>query len=287
MRVMSPRIEDPRKGRSFKIAGLWLVILLVLGTFGMAAVKTLTQPPDPYSLCRTGQTVTASTVVVVDSTDALNEIQKRRVKATVQEAARNLPRGGKFAILGINALAPGEPIEFLSDCRPIAPFEVDPKYETVSLAQKRWTETFWAPVEAAIDRAIQRPVTPASPLIETVAAVLTRPDFDARVPERHLVLVSDLLQHSKALSQLHGGKFWEAYRTSALVKETPFDLHGTAIAIDYLLRPRFARIQGEVHRSFWRRLFQEAGADEVVFVGLHAPQKPFAQAKTDKSGGKR
>lgn len=107
---------------------------------------------------------------------------------------------------------------------------------------------------------------------EAVAATLARPDFDARVPRRRLIIISDMLEHEKGgYSQLKGGDLWGAWRASPLVHTARLDLRGVAVAIDYLMRGQYAAVRGQKHRDFWHRLFTEAGAAEVTFVGLQPP----------------
>lgn len=51
-------------------------------------------------------------------------------------------------------------------------------------------------------------------------------------------------------------------------KLAALDLRGVSVAVDYLVRPKFAAVQGAAHRRFWRRLFAEAGATNVAFIGM-------------------
>jgi hypothetical protein len=153
-------------------------------------------------------------------------------------------------------------------------------FVTLSRVEKKWREKYADPIDDAIAKAGDGPSSPNSPIIMSVAAILTRPDFDARVRQRRLVLISDLLEHEKGYSQLKGGEFWRMYRASPLPHTARLDLRGMAVAIDYLARSQYAAIQGPKHQEFWRRLFSEAGAVEVSFIGQL--EKEPAETKTGK-----
>lgn len=269
MRAQRHSRGTARGGRTAKLMVLWLVIALVVGGFGASAFTMLNRPPDAVALCEQGARIAASTIVLVDTTDALTEIHRRRVRAAIEAERDALPRGGKLSVVTMNEADPSQPMEIVSACNPGKSADANPLFVTVSQVDKQWAAAFGGPVEAAIARASDAPVAGSSPLIATAAALLTRPDFDARVPQRRLVVVSDMLEHQKGgYSQIAGGDFWKSYVNSSLSRLVTLDLRGVAVAIDYLARPNYSGVQGPAHRRFWQWLFTEAGAVEVTFIGL-------------------
>lgn len=279
---MHARFHAPRTSRTARLIIVWSGIGLLTAGFGTAGIALMTREPDPSILCARGAGLRASTLIIVDPTDAFAEVQRRRVRATIEGERDRLAHGGKLTVLVLGDAAPAEPMEIVSVCNPGRPGDLNPLFETVRTAERRWADAFAEPIDAAIRRASDYPPSANSPIIATIAAGLTRPDFDARVPERRLVLISDLLEHQKGgYSQLAGGDFWKAYSGSELARQGPLDLRGLVVSVDYLVRPQFAAIQGERHRRFWQRLFAEAGAREIVFIGLH----PLAAAAAAPPSG--
>jgi len=272
---MTPTLRKEARAdgaRRLKLAGLWSIIALVGGGFGASAYTMLNRPPDPVALCQRGTSITASTIVLADTTDALTEIQGRRLRRAIEAERDRTPRGGRLSIVAINDSDPTQPVELFSGCNPGRSSDVNPLFVTAGKVDAEWTVSFGKPVEAAIAAAIDRPETPSSPLIATTAALLTRPDFDTSVAARRLVMVSDMIEHQKGgYSHLAGSDFWKGYANSGLARYAALDLRGVAVAIDYLARPQYATVQGLAHRRFWQRLFAEAGAAEVTFIGLAAP----------------
>lgn len=286
MYARSRRYSDPKTGRWVTLAAIWTVILVILVGFGAAAFVMVTSPPDAFAVCQRNGVPMASTAVMVDTTDPLTDIQRRRVKTTIEAERDRLPRGGRLTVLSINPAAPWEPLEIVSACNPGTAAEANPLFVTRSKTDKRWAAGFAEPIDAAIDQANNGPASPSSPIVVTVAATLTRPDFDARVKQRRLVLISDLLEHQNGgYSQLKGGDFWKSFQASPLARTVALDLRGVPVAIDYLARPKYAAVQGAKHREFWRRLFTEALATEVTFIGL--PQDNTAPSIDGVRMGKR
>jgi hypothetical protein len=264
---------------------LWAFIIASLGGFGAAAYMMATRAPDAYAQCQSSPLqAVASTAAIVDATDALTETQRSRVRTTIEGERDRLPQGGRLIILSLNPAAPWEPIELVSICNPGTAADANPLFATRSRIEARWRTAYADPIEKAIARAIEGPTSTNSPIVATIAATLTRPDFDARVPQqRRMVLVSDLLEHDKAgYSQLKGGDFWNAYRASTLPQKAKLDLRGVSVAIDYLLRGQYAAVQGPKHQEFWQRLLTEAGAAEVSFIGQHPSKVSVGIKKSDR-----
>lgn len=277
-------------GRIIKLGGLWLVILGAGGGLAAAGLTAMNRPPDAVALCRQGR-VDTSTLVLIDATDALTEIQRRRLRATVDAERDRLPRAGKLTLLVLNPADPAQPIELVSVCNPGRAADADPVFHTGSRIDREWHAAFAAPIASAVAGTADAAPAAASPIIATIVGALTRPDFDARVGERRLVIISDLLEHSKGgYSQLAGGNLWKAYAGSALARESALYLHGVSVAVDYLTRPRYAAVQGEAHRRFWTRLFEEAGATATGFIGMRVPEPddaaPARTARAAKQNGR-
>ena len=272
MRALRNTTSGTSKKRIATLASLLLVIAMAVGGFAAAAIMASNRSPDAYALCQSsGFKAAATTVIMVDATDAFTEDQRRRLKSTVGSERDRLPEGGRLIMVSLNPDAPWEPTELISVCNPGKGENANPLLVTRSKVEKRWHDAYADPIEKAIQQSIDRGTSERSPIIITLAALLARADFDTRVAARRLVVISDLLEHEKGVySQLRGGDFWNAYQSSPLPKSTRLDLHGVGVAIDYLQRGKFSGIQGPQHQAFWQRLFKESGANEVTFLGMAA-----------------
>lgn len=289
MRLPRPSTTATSTKRSITLIAIWVVIATAVGGFAAAAILTSNRQADAYALCQSSDfKAAATTMVMVDATDAFTEDQRRRLKSTIEAERERLPEGGRLIIVSLNPDAAWEPTELVSVCNPGKGETTNPLLVTRSKVEKRWQAAYGDPIDKAVQQSMDRGVSERSPIIITIAALLARADFDTRVAARRLVVISDLLEHEKGMySQLRGGDFWGAYQASSLPKSTRLDLRNVSVAIDYFQRGKFAGIQGPRHQAFWERLLKEAGASEVTFLGMSASTALPAQARSEPASGRR
>ncbi len=241
---------------------------------GAAYLGFANQSPalDDKTLCPTDRKLETSVVILVDTTDPLTPIQISRLLASVRETRDSLPTYGKLTLLFLEAASPYEPKEMISLCNPGSPRNINPLIQTGSKIKKRWDESFGNPVERAIAALTTAPTASRSPIIQAIVASTWRPDFDARVKDRRLLIVSDLLQHDSGYTHYTTASrdLWPMFARSRLATEAIGDLSNVVVEVEYLRRPKDASFQGEVHRAFWQRWFGEAGASSVRFIGMPA-----------------
>jgi hypothetical protein len=274
--------------RSLTLIALWVVIASAVGGFAFAAILAGNKPADAFALCQSSRhKAVSTTAIVVDATDAFTEDQRRRLKSTIDAEQERLPEGGRLILVSLNPVAPWDPTELVSVCNPGKGENANPLLVTRSKVEKRWQTLYADPIEKAAQASLDLAASERSPIIITLAAVLGRADFDTRVAARRLVVISDLLEHDKGIySQLRGGDLWGAYQASPVPKSVRLDLRGITVAIDYLQRGKFAAVQGPRHQAFWERLFKEAGASDVNFLGMSAAPTQ-AQPEPNLPKGKR
>lgn len=270
------RLQRPTSAsgrRTLTLTLLWLVIAVSVAGFAAAGMMMTSPAPDAYALCKgSAQKAVATTTILIDATDTYSEDQRRRLQATIKDEAERLPVGGRLILLALNPDVPWEPTELAALCNPGKAEEANPFFVTRSKIEKRWQTEFGEPVARALTQAMDRPPAERSPIIISLAAVMARADFDTRAAKRRLVIVSDLLEHTRAgYSQLRGGNLWALYQASSLPRSVQLDLRHVDVAVDYLKRGDFASVQGTAHIAFWQRLFEVAGARNAAFLGL-APE---------------
>ena len=129
---------------------------------------------------------------------------------------------------------------------------------------QRWRH-FREAVEGLFDHIDTEKAQPRSPLVETLGVIVPRHAPSAREAaarvggHTHLIVFSDLLQHSETLS--HYG----AYPAGGEVRETPglralqTDLTGIDVSLLRLERQRDARWQTLEHYYWWTHLVHSLG----------------------------
>ncbi|GEM_PF-2306827 len=279
MYASRPLTRSQSRRRAFLIGGTALAVLV--STAALALVNR--QPTlDEKTLCPQEQKLETSVIVLVDTTDALTRMQASQLLTTVRDAQDELPTYGKLTLLFLDAAAPYEPKELVSLCNPGSPRYVNPLFQTASRIEKRYRQSFGAPVEAALDALIKAPTAARSPILEALTAVTWRPDFDARVKNRNLFVVSDLLQHeSGGYSHYQLGDPWSRFMRTGLSRKVEADLTGVHVRIDYLRRSEAMQYQNDAHRNFWLRWLTERGAASVDF-GMSPTRSPSTPLPTAK-----
>jgi len=260
-------------------AGLIIASIVCVGT--VLAFSLTQRPPavDKDTLCRTDAPLEHHTVILVDATDGLSREQATTVRASIAEERSTLPTFAKFTVLLINPSTPFEPREVASFCNPGAAKSANPLFSNPDQIARVWERQFAAPIDSAVAGVLNTASASRSPILQSIAAVSWRIDFDGRILHRRLRLVSDLLQHEPGRGgfthyQNQSGDLWAQFSRNSLAKHASADLTKAAIKIDLLRGPKTIAYQSADHRRFWERWFQEHGASSIDFSGAPSAETP-------------
>ena len=235
-------LADPRvRARASAIAILVALAAAALGA-GLLASANTAPPLDPM-MCRQDRPLAASTVILVDVTDALTARQAKDFDEVVRAEQAALPRFGKLTLVAIDGAAPYELKEQFSRCRPKSVAESNPWFDTASRVRRRWDTQFGQPADGVIQTLARGPGSTASPLLQAVTAVTWRRDFGPEVAQRKLVIVSDLIQHDPAGFTLLRPDALKRFAQSEVARGARPDLKGVEIRISVLHRPHLVVLQ--------------------------------------------
>ena len=120
---------------------------------------------------------------------------RRKLRAVLAQERARLAQYDRLTIMRLNVRRPQEPSILFSKCLPRPPEQTNPLFENARMVQARWDEDFAAALDRALRGAAAGGTARASPIVAGLRAVAADPDFDAAIPRRRLVLVSDLLEH--------------------------------------------------------------------------------------------
>jgi hypothetical protein len=267
------------------VTGGVLIAASVAGLgYGFAWYLEHTQPVplDEATLCPTDRPLAEHTVILVDQTDSLSPAQRQRLRALIDAEAARLAIYGKLTVLALDPDSPYEPQRLFSLCAPQSGRDVNGVTGNPSMAQRRWRERFGGPLNAALDRLLTVPAADISPIVEAVKGVTWLHDFRAEVPNRRLVIFSDMLQNTAAWSHYRDGVQYARFARTPFALEQHAALSGVVVVIDYLERPSTLHLQTAAHRRFWIEFFEDTGA--VAEIGPDVPGRPEPPAVTITSG---
>ncbi|MBL8542169.1 MAG: hypothetical protein JNJ63_00030 [Hyphomonadaceae bacterium] len=258
-------MRSARRGRTGRgIVGLILigVAMLVLGGLGAASFMLRAPPTDPETLCRTDIPLGAHTIVLVDSTDRLEARHRRKLRAVLAQERARLSQYDRLTILRLNVRRPQEPAVLFSRCLPRPPEQTNPLFENARMTQARWDEEFAAVLDHALRSASAGGPQRASPIIASLRAVAADPDFEASIPHRRLVLVSDLLEHDPQGFSLYVSDADYAHWRAAAPQGPP-DFAQVDLRVVPIDRPDQAERQAAALETFWPAFFDATDVNSV------------------------
>ena len=267
VRRPAPRpVSDRRRQedrRAFVILGTALLAVAAVG-----ALLWVSRAPalDEETGCGRGAiTPPAHTVVLIDQTDRLTRTQINYVKVLIQSEYQRLSPQAKLTVRSISS-DPDRDVREFARCRVRRGTEVSGVTNNPDMIEDAFKRIVGDALNQYLNDLEKAQTAEASPIVETVAAVADAADFGRNVPERRLVIVSDMAQHSPALNQYAQPG---AYTVTPEVQQVfGRELEGVDVRVHYVIRPELARLQTRSHRQFWTDWFRSEGADVRLGWGL-------------------
>lgn len=234
-------------------------VLLIVGSIAVAAAigiyTYVTRSPkiDPALCAPDGPN--AVVAIAIDATDQLTEAQRLSIKNALIASVDALPSGTRIELWTV-APSSGVP-ERTGDifCRPMESSKVSELTGNMRLV-KDAEESFRVKFSGALDSALTRPSSNSSPIIETLQAIDVR-SFSTlairRAPVKKVILVSDLIQNTSAMSLLTDLPFAE------LPKGMTVSLPAVDVEVQFIDRTPASYGTGALIQ-WWRDLLPKVGA---------------------------
>lgn len=238
------------------------------------------RPRLDENLCAIDQTPAGSTILLLDTSDPLSAQHQAELRRLLREMNPEYEQqfGSDFYIAPREELVVYELAEDVSELRPSLrlcnPGENPNTWEWWrelvegrAIAMRRWQQ-FGTSIESMFVNDESTTPQSSSPILEALGVIVPlhapsqRVMADASYPI-HLILYSDLLQHSDALS--HYGPYPPAENlldTPAL-RHLGTSLAGIEVSIYRLERSRDARWQTVDHYYWWTKLVEEFGGQVI------------------------
>jgi hypothetical protein len=210
------------------------------------------------------------TVVLIDMTDPLSAIQMQDVSTRLDQIKNKVPRWGEIELFTVGPIGNGLHRPDLTLCNPGNGSQVSSIYGNPGLAKKRWRTKFAHRIDQVLGKLLHGQPANTSPILESIQQVGVQSfgvGHAENIPKR-LVIVSDMIQHTKEFSQYRGVKPFSDLRQSPYYLRVRTNLADVNVDILYLRRAQAAGLQGTRHIEFWQRYFEDAGAtvDKVVSI---------------------
>jgi len=252
--------QETRKGW-FKIVG----VIALVATVGVAyvAVARGNKALDDETLCPS--TPSSITVLLVDVTDPMTTAQRQDFRNQLNRLKNSIPRYGKLVVTKVDSSSSELLQPVIVRCNPGTAKDVDEWNGDPRGVQKRHDEGFVAPLDEAFAGLTNASAADRSPIFESVQSVtlteLAGPDV-ADLP-RKLVLVSDLLQNTDAISFYSGIPAPDQLTKSAPFRRVRTDLSEMEVEIWMLERLDANQTQPRALIDLWDAAITAQGGTVV------------------------
>lgn len=261
----------------------WLIASIVLA-IGLLAVgggwlyfksNELRVVADADTLCRADGALPEVTVVLLDLSSELSDVQRLDVKNELTRLRDTVPRFGRLEIFAVDDRAPRVLEPILRLCNPGRGDDMNQLYQNPQLARQRWERDFASTLDAAIAKLLGMPESATSPIFEGVQAVALQTFDDPKldnVDTRRLVLVSDLMQNVPGHLRMYDGiPAFERFKGTPYWLDVKAELDDVDVTVLYLQRPSSQRLwQQQV--EFWSQYFAAQGASVERVLPLSGAQ---------------
>ena len=239
------RVKAGRRAKAFGIGAVLVVVGLVIALWTMKG-----EPLDPQG-CPRKSGPSREVVVLLDTSDPLSAKHRAELGRILREMTSPAASGRHGALV----VREGERVTFYllqSSGAPEAPVDqiCNPRGNGVIIQWRR--EQFVERVEAveALFPAEESEAQPQSPILETIAVITARHASSRRAEKdarpTHLIVISDLLQHTGTLS--HYGPYPDP---KSLPRELVTDLSRVEVSLFRLERQKYAKYQTPEHYYWW------------------------------------
>ena len=256
-----------RKRREDRFGGLlilFVVIAVLAGAYFYYQAMSREMPLNPDNMCpKDGPHSIA--VVLIDATDPLDAVQREDVSKLLDDIKNNIPRYGEIELFTVAPSDGSLLVPELAVCNPGRGTDTSELYGNPRLMEKRWQTAFAAKTDEVLKRLLTSRTVDTSPILESIqqVAVQTFVGQRAGAVPKQLIIVSDMLQNTAALSQYRGIESFGEFRQAPYYMKLRPNLSGVDVTVFYLRRLNAAHLQGRRHIEFWQEYFQDAGATLV------------------------
>lgn len=231
---------------------------VLVGILVLSVTVWLFRPVDlnTATLCPLNRPLAGHTLVILDRSDRWHPAMGDALTRLVEEAQRNTKQHEKFSIVSLDATQSAHPL--FSVCNPGAPTFVSDLYRGHRYTEHDFAERFVGAAERVVEQIRAPEEASSSPIVEYVHRWLGADDFNTAVPNRRLILVSDMRQNSPLYSMYRekdGAKL-------AQVVQTQFGPEAKGVTFDvyFIAHGKEHNVDEGTVRAAWDAAFREVGA---------------------------
>ena len=275
MRSRRHRYRKHRRDPIWKLVLAIILIGMVLIVFIGGFIWYLTEKNKPkldkdtYCL-ETGPT--AMMVVIIDTSDSLNLIQRTDLMNEMEKLIDTVPRNGLLEIYAVRTLqeqqVPPQPV--FSRCNPGELKEISQWTDNPKLVERRWREGFREPLNSVLEQMLVPNPADYSPIMESIQWVaINSLTVLGRSPiTKDLIIVSDFLHNTTEFSHYQGNVDFDSFKNSSYFRKVKAPMDNVRVDLMIVRRETRSGIQSTALLQFWNDYFEYQGVERLRFVKL-------------------
>jgi hypothetical protein len=247
------RRDKAKANRAYAIA----TAAVLIGVLALSTTVWAMRPAEieAETLCPSSRAIAGHTLVIVDRTDRWTPSVGEALKGVVERAQRTTVQHAKFSVVSLDKSQTVQPI--FSVCNPGAPTVLSDLYRGRRFTERDFEERFIGASDAVIEKVSAPSAASTSPIVEYLHRWLGGDDFNKSVPNRRVILISDMRQNSPLYNiyQKRGHGLG-----GVLAQQFGPDAAGVAFDIYYVDNAGEKLVKEDVVRSAWEDALNSVGA---------------------------
>ena len=252
-----------KKGNQNISSWITIIVVILLGAtlfyfYSKAASEQI--DIDQTSNCRTDGSAPRDTVILLDATQTLTESHLEALRNIVTQYIDESVMYERFTVYVLEDQPDRYKPQF-SVCNPGDGAGVSAISGNPAKIYRNWSTSFRQPIIDMVNSLDSDLSANSSPVMEMLKFVGLRSISRETSSEKRILLVSDMVENTKAYSQYSQTNLnYSDWKDTPHFRQTRSRLDGVDVNIIYVERPSLSSIQGKDHiEKFWSPLIDEAG----------------------------
>lgn len=202
------------------------------------------------------------TVILIDHTDNLNAIQRASLERRLWEVASSVPKNSLFKVYTVGNTEDNPLVPVLEKCNPGDEGSVSRVSGNPEFTKRKYESEFKNPIQNVLNKVIVDQGDNVSPIMESLQSLSVTSFIEEkyRKSEKRLILVSDLLQHSKGFSVYKEFPDFSALKNTAYWRSVKADFDNVDVKIYFLNRRNAGSLQTARLLRLWSDYFDNLNA---------------------------
>ena len=247
-----------------KIGGIVLLLAAIAGLGAFLApnfIGNRLDGVDTQTFCKT-KGDRSITTVILDVTDTLKAVQQQEIKNRLEEIRESTPEFGQLAVFVLGSTTTDLLRPVVSVCNPGNPDDVNSLTTGRKFIALKFKKLFAEPLDQVFASAMNQPDAAQSPIMEAIQASAAT-TFDAvgqkGMITKRLILVSDMLQNSDAISFYRGAPHFESFQKLAAYRQLRAELSDVDVEVIAIPRDIRAHVSDKELIEFWQGYIADQG----------------------------